>query len=64
MKHFTTSRTQENRGVERAGETEIITIGWKDGWKEGRRRRMGKYHDGNTRVIPRLRAHPGKDGTL
>lgn len=62
MKHFTTGRTQENRGVERAREMEIITIGWKDGKKE--ERRMGKYHDGDMRVIPRLRAHPGKDGTL
>lgn len=34
MKHFTTGRTQENRGVERAREMEIITIGWKDGRKE------------------------------
>lgn len=25
---------------------------------------MGKYHDGYMRVIPKLGAHPGKDGTL
>lgn len=35
MKHFTTGGTQENRGVERAGESEIILTEGMDGKEEG-----------------------------
>lgn len=62
MKHLTTGemfkRTEEWRELEKQKSSQL------DGRKEGRRRRMGKYHDGYMRVIPKLGAHPGKDGTL